>query len=300
MVGRFASSDPNLQNIPSRTLLAKRVRECFVPDEGHLCWRKFDFSQIHYRLLAHYAVDNGDGSADELRARYNNDPKTDYHMDVYRKVAPFLGWRFTDEDEIKIKRRPIKYVNFGLLYGQSAKSLAFKAGFTGAQADEFFKAYHAGAPYVKPTMEEIGREVQKFGYVSTLLGRRIRFEEWEPVKRDWDDEEFKPLPYNAAIAKWGSGIKRAFEYRGVNYKSQGSEPDIMKTAMRNLWNSGVFNYVGVPSITVHDELDWSVPDDSPVTNEAFDYIQREMANAVKLRVPVFADRSSGPSWGKAD
>lgn len=296
MVGRFASSTPNLQNIPSRTKLGKKVRECFVPDEGHFCWRKFDFSQVHYRLLAHCAVGPG---ADDLRASYINDPKTDYHMAVYSRVAPFMGWSLTDEEEIKIKRRPIKNVNFGLLYGQSAKALAYKAGFTDAQATEFFAAYHKGAPYVKPTMEAIGQEVQRDGYVTTLLGRRIRFEEWEPVRKDWDNPEL-PLPYNAALAKWGAGIKRAFEYRGVNYKFQGSEPDIMKTAMRNLWNSGVFDVVGVPSITVHDELDWSVRDDSPKTREAFNYVQREMQEAIKLRIPVFVDESNGPSWGKSD
>jgi len=104
MVGRFASSMPNLQNIPSRTKLGKRVRECFVPDEGHHCWRKYDFSQVHYRLLAHFAV--GPGS-DDLRASYINDPKTDYHMAVYSRVAPFMGWSLTDEEEIKIKRRPM-------------------------------------------------------------------------------------------------------------------------------------------------------------------------------------------------
>jgi len=110
-----------------------------------------------------------------------------------------------------------------------------------------------------------------------------------------------PLRYNAAIAKWGAGIKRAYEYRGVNYKFQGSEPDIMKTAMRNLWDSGVFDYVGgVPLITVHDELDFSVPDDSPATREAFDFIQHTMQTAYQLRVPVFVDESNGPSWGKAD
>lgn len=300
LVGRFASSDPNLQNIPSRTKLGKRVRECFEHDEGHVAWRKFDFSQIHYRLLAHFAVDNGDGSADALRARYINDHKTDYHMDVYRNVAPFMGWSLTDEEEIKLKRRPIKNVNFGLLYGQSAKSLAFKAGFTGTQATEFFASYHKGAPYVKPTMEAIGREVQENGYVTTLAGRRIRFEYWEPVNKNYDNPE-TPLRYNAAIAKWGAAIKRAYEYRGVNYKFQGSEPDIMKTAMRNLWNSGVFDYVGgVPLITVHDELDFSVPDDSPQTREAFDFIQQTMQNAYKLRIPVFVDESNGPSWGRAD
>lgn len=307
LVGRFASSDPNLQNIPSRTLLGKRVRECFVMDDGHYCWRKFDFSQIHYRLLAHFAVDDGDGSADALRARYCNDPKTDYHMDVYKNVAPFMGWNqdYTLDakgeynKEVKLKRRPIKNVNFGLLYGQSARSLAFKAGFTGQQATDFFASYHKGAPYVKPTMAAIGQEVQQFGYVTTLAGRRIRFEQWEPIAKNYDNPE-RPLRYNAAIAKWGAAIKRAFEYRGVNYKFQGSEPDIMKTAMRNLWVSGVFDYVGVPLITVHDELDFSVADDSPQTREAFDFIQRTMETAWKLRVPVFVDESNGPSWGTAD
>jgi len=312
LVGRFASSHPNLQNIPSRTKLGKRVRECFEPDFGHIGWRKFDYSQVHYRLLAHFAVDDGDGSAEALRQRYINDPTTDYHMDVYGNVAPLLGWNtdFTKvadkhgkldwNDEIKLKRRPIKNVNFGLLYGQSAKSLAYKAGFSGKQADDFFAAYHKGAPYVKPTMKNIGEEVQKYGYVTTLLGRRIRFNYWEPINKNYDNPEL-PLHYNAAVSKWGAGIKRAYEYRGVNYKFQGSEPDLMKSGMRALWNSGVFDYVGgVPLITVHDELDFSVPDDSPQTREAFDYIQRTMQDIIKLRIPVFVDESNGPSWGKAD
>lgn len=299
MVGRFASSTPNLQNIPSRSKLGKRVRECFVPDVGHVGWRKFDFSQIHYRLLAHFAVDKGDGSADALRARYINDKTTDYHMDVYKNVAPFMGWSLTDEEEIKLKRRPIKNVNFGLLYGQSEKSLAYKAGMTLAQAKEFFKSYHAGAPYVAATMEEIAKEVQQHGYVTTVLGRRIRFNEWEPIRKDWDNPE-TPLPYKAALAKWGAGIKRAFEYRGVNYKFQGSEPDIMKSAMRACWQSGVYNVTGLPSITVHDELDHSVIENTPQQREAYDFIKYTMENTIKLRIPIFADESNGPSWGKAD
>lgn len=307
MVGRFSSSDPNLQNIPSRTKLGKRVRECFVPDHGHYGWRKFDYSQIHYRLLAHYAVDKGDGSADELRASYINDRKMDYHMAVYKRVAPFMGWsqdytldaKGEFNDEIKMKRRPIKNVNFGLLYGQSSKSLAYKAGFTPAQADEFFTGYHKGAPYVAATMEAIGEEVQRDGFVTTIGGRRIRFHYWEPIRKNWENPE-TPLHYNAAIAKWGSGIKRAYEYRGVNYKFQGSEPDLMKRGMLACWNSGVFNVVGVPLITVHDELDFSVMDDSPEQREAYDFIQHTMQETTKLRIPVFVDESNGPSWGKAD
>lgn len=295
-VGRFSSSDPNLQNIPSRTKLGKRIRECFVHEQGAYKWRKFDYSQVHYRLLAHFATGAG---ADELRDSYINDPKMDYHMGVFLRVAPFMHWDVNNEEIVKEKRRPIKNVNFGLLYGQSAKSLAYKAGFSDAQAKEFFEGYHKGAPYVKPTMEAIAQEVQQFGYVTTLKGRRIRFHEWEPVRKDWDNPE-KPLPYNAAIAKWGAGIRRAYEYRGVNYKFQGSEPDLMKTGMLNCWNSGVFNVTGVPHITVHDELDFSVMEDTPLQREAYDYIQRTMQNAIKLRVPVFVDESNGPSWGKAD
>jgi DNA polymerase I-like protein with 3'-5' exonuclease and polymerase domains len=275
------------------------VRECFVPDVGHIKWRKFDFSQIHYRLLAHYAVDRGDGSAEALRERYRNDKTTDYHMDVYRNVAPLMGWSLTDEEEIKLKRRPIKNVNFGLLYGQSEKSLAYKSGMSEAQAKDFFKSYHAGAPYVKATMEEIGKEVQQYGYVTTLLGRRIRFNYWEPIRRDFDNPEM-PLPYELAIRKWGAGIRRAYEYRGVNYKFQGSEPDIMKSAMRACWQSGVYDVTGVPSITVHDETDHSVIDDTPRMREAYDFIKHTMENTIKLRIPIFADENNGPNWGKSD
>jgi DNA polymerase-1 len=202
-------------------------------------------------------------------------------------------------DEIKMKRRPIKNVNFGLLYGQSAKSLAYKAGFTQQQADEFFRGYHAGAAYVKPTMEAIGKEVQRDGYVTTIGGRRIRFNYWEPVNKDWDSDEL-PKRYNDAIRAWGSNIKRAYEYRGVNYKFQGSEPDLMKRGMLACWNSGVFNEIGVPLITVHDELDFSVIDDGARSREAYDFVQQTMQETTKLSIPVFVDESNGPSWGKAD
>lgn len=299
-VGRFASSDPNLQNIPSRTVLGKLLRTCFIPDPGHSHWCKMDYSQIHYRILAHYAV--GPGS-DDLRARYRNDKTTDYHQDVLTAVAPLMGWDPTDEENNKFVRRPIKNVNFGLLYGQSQKALGIKTaayfgdGFTAEQTKGFFDAYFKGAPYVKPTMKMIGEEVQQFGYTTSVLGRRCRFNEWEPAIRDgWA----QPLPYDDAIREYGSFIKRAFEYRGVNYKFQSSEPDIMKTGMLKCLNSGVFDVTGVPRLTVHDELDFSVRDQTPETVEAFEFIQQTMEGAVELRIPVFVDMETGPNWGKVD
>lgn len=311
-LGRFASSGPNLQNIPSRTKLGKRVRQGFICRQTggkQRRWRKFDYSQIHYRLLANFAV--GPGS-NELRQRYINDPKTDYHMDVYKNVAPFMGWnqdytRVIGEDgkedwneDIKFRRRPIKNVNFGLLYGQSAKSLAYKSSMTDAQATEFFSGYHKGAPYVKPTMAAIEKEAQRDGFVTTLLGRRLRFNLWEPKKRNYDNPAM-PLPYALAYQKWGSEINRAYGYRAVNYKFQGSEPDIMKHGMRDCLRSGVFDYTGYPLITVHDELDFDDPDfNDPHMKEAFEFIQRTMQNTIQLRVPIYVDSTSGPNWGKSD
>lgn len=299
-VGRFASSDPNLQNIPSRTKLGKAVRKCFKPDDGHAYWCKLDYSQIHYRILAHFAV--GPGS-DALRAAYTNDKEMDYHQNVLENVALLMGWNTADKEHNAFVRRPIKNVNFGLLYGQSEKALGrktaayFGEGFTDAQTKGFFNAYFEGAPYVKPTMKAIGEEVQQFGYTTSVLGRRCRFNLWEPgIRGEWGD----PLPYDEAIREYGPHIRRAFEYRGVNYKFQSSEPDIMKTGMLKCLRSGVFDYTGVPRLTVHDELDFSVREDTPQMREAFDFIQHTMEHAVTLRVPVFVDMETGPNWGQVD
>lgn len=299
-VGRFASSDPNLQNIPSRTKLGKAVRKCFIPDPGHSHWCKLDYSQIHYRILAHFAVGPG---ADDLRASYTNDKSMDYHQNVLNNVAPLMGWDTDDEEHNAFVRRPIKNINFGLLYGQSEKNLGrktadyFGEAFTDAQTKFFFQSYFDGAPYVKPTMKAIGEEVQQYGYTTSVLGRRCRFNLWEPAMwGEWGDA----LPYDAAIREYGPLIRRAYEYRGVNYKFQSSEPDIMKTGMLKCLRSGVFDFTGVPRLTVHDELDFSVKDDTAETREAFEFIQHTMEGAVPLRVPVFVDMERGPNWGNVD
>lgn len=305
IVGRFSSSNPNLQNIPSRTKLGKRIRECFIPDDNCVEWRKYDFSQIHYRLLAHYAVDDGDGSADQLRLNYIQNPQADYHQTVLENVAPFMGWNINDKEHNAFVRRPIKNVNFGLLYGQSLKSLLLKtaayfgSGFTKQQGQQFIDAYFKGAPYVKPTMALIANEVQTYGYIRTILGRRVYFNLWEPVNRK-KGEFYQALPYDEALQAYGWPLRRAFDYRGVNYKFQGSEPDIMKTGMLNCWKAGIFDVTGVPRATVHDELNFSVPNLSKEVVEAYDEMQRILETSVPLRVPVFVDCSIGPNWGKAD
>ena len=306
--GRFASSTPNLQNIPVRTKLGKAVRECFVPFQGHLRWRKIDYSQIEYRMLAHFAVDGKDftfdqvkefwqgrmalwgyaGQADLLRKTYVDDPTTDYHDYTQNNVKALTG--------IFIDRKPIKNINFGLIYGQTEKSLAYKAGFTQEQAKQVFAAYHQGAPYAKPTMAAVAMEVQHHGFVQTVLGRRTRFNLWEPA--DFN-ERGRALPYRAALAEYGSKIRRAYAYKGVNYKLQGSAADVIKRAMRAAYESGVFDVVGFPLLQVHDELDFSEIDDSPAQREAYAFLQNVLENSIQLRIPVKAEVSLGQTWAEA-
>ncbi len=295
--GRFSSSDPNLQNIPSRSRIGKRIRKAFVPDFDNLGWVKFDYSQIEYRMLAHFACDDGDGSADRLRDSYNNDPNVDYHDFVYDAACPYMGWDINDGVFRKANRGKIKNTNFGLLYGQGTKKLSRTMNLTPEQATAFFTAYHTAAPYVKPTMQMCADEVHKNGYVRTVLDRRTRFDLWVPYTPGFDPTLPTAIPYHIAIDKWGSNIKRAFEYRAVNYKFQGSAADMMKKAMVLLDESGVFDYIGLPNLTVHDELDFNIQNGSKVTRDALRYVKRTMEQAIPLRVPVRADPEFGKTWG---
>lgn len=297
--GRFASSDPNLQNIPVRTKAGKQVRTCFVCDAGDDDWLKKDYSQIEYRMLAHFAVDSGDGSAERLRQTYINDPKTDYHDNVFIAFCKRRGldWQNMPREEKSDRRKPIKNINFGLLYGQSAKSLAFKAGMAAAEAKGFFADYHISAPYVEPTMKAVTGEVNQFGYVRTITGRRTRFNMWQ----DSHNRKSPALPYDAAIREYGYSIERAWAYRGTNYKFQGSAADIIKRAMVKAHKDGVFDFIGYPKLQVHDELDFSRRDKhNPQMIEAYKYLDYVLENSTPCNVPVIVSTSEGDTWGAAE
>ncbi len=286
--GRFSCNDPNLQNIPVRTKLGKRVRKAFVPDYGHHCWRKYDYSQIEYRFHVHYASGPG---AEDVRARYHSDPTTDYHVLTQLLVKEQTGKL--------IERKPIKNINFGLLYGMGQAKLARQLGLSPEAAKELFGAYHAGNPYTRVTMEACAAEAQRLGYITTILGRRRRFDTWEPINVNYDNRA-RALPYELAIREYGHAIQRAHTHKAINSRYQGSAADQMKMAMADLNASGVFDYTGVPRLTVHDELDFSQIDDSPQMREAFDFIQNRMENVIQLRIPVRADCGTGENWGSIE
>lgn len=285
--GRLASSDPNLQNIPVRSAIGKMVRTIFESHHGHP-WRKADYSQIEYRLLAHHAVGEG---AEELRQAYNLDPDIDYHEKIGQLVYRLTG--------IELPRRNVKNINFGLIYGMAQTKLAADLGLDKRGGAELFDNYHAAAPFVRATMEDCANEVHRTGNVTTLMGRKSDFNMWGPKKY----QEGRPFaPYQVACQKWGPyNIERSFTHKAVNRKLQGGAADVMKKAMVEAYEAGLFaeDACGIPLLTVHDELDFEDANDPK--GFWWGEFRRVMEScAPSMRVPLRIDISSGKTWGDAD
>jgi DNA polymerase I-like protein with 3'-5' exonuclease and polymerase domains len=294
IVGRFSSSNPNLTNIPVRDPeLGKPIRGIFVPDPGHKQWRKYDYSQIQFRYLVHYAV--GPGS-DEARARYNSNPKTDYHAMVKAMVEQATGREWD--------RRPIKNLNFGLAFGMGNEKAGASTNLQGEELRQFLAAYHKGVPFSKETMKHIMKLADMTGSISTILGRKSRFDLWEP-QRDWEQweddkknnrEPPPALPYDRAIVEYGR-VQRAYLHTALARRLQGSEGDTIKSFLYKCWNEGVFDYIGVPRLLVHDEVDFSDPGGK---EDAWEYMKHVMETAVKASVPILAEGDIGKDWGHTE
>lgn len=280
-VGRFSSSDPNLQNIPVRDKeLGHLIRSLFVPEEGHLQWRKYDYSQIQYRFLVEYAV--GDG-AEEARQRYINDPTTDYH-DMVKHLVEQLTGREWD-------RRPIKNLNFGLSFGMGDKKAGESTGLKGDELKHFLEAYHKAAPFGKKTMKFLMDFAERHGYIRTILNRKARFDLWEPA--EWGTE-MPALPYEQAIRQYGR-VRRAYLHKSLACLLQGCEGDMMKAAMLRCYNEGLFRYIGVPRLLVHDEFDFSDPGGK---EDGFEYFKHVLQTVIKTRVPILSECEIGKDWGE--
>lgn len=292
------SSSPNLQNLPSRDKeLAPLIRGLFLPDEGAAGWWKADYSQIEYRAFAHFAIGRG---AERARAMYLQDPRTDFHEWTLDLVAPITKWDISTPALRSFWRKPIKSINFGLLYGMGKTKLTESLHLSPEEGDALFAAYHAGVPFAKATMEHYSSHAQKFGQIRTIMGRISRFEAWEPDWRAMTHEEATraggglALPYEEALRAYGPRIRRAKTHKALNRVLQGSAADLMKMAMLQCWEAGVFDVTGVPALTVHDELDFSDPGTCP---EAFAEVVRVMESAIAFRVPIVAEVETGPDWG---
>jgi DNA polymerase I-like protein with 3'-5' exonuclease and polymerase domains len=266
VTGRFSYNNPNLQQIPARNKeLGPRIRSLFIPEDG--CqWGCFDYSQQEPRLVTHYASLDGLYGVEEVLNAYN-EGEADFHQIV--------------SDMANIPRSQAKTINLGLFYGMGKNKLQAELGVSKEDAEDLFRTYHDKVPFVKMLMDSVMRRAQDKGRVRTLLGRRCRFNLWEPNQFGIH----KALPHEEALAEHGPGIKRAFTYKALNKLIQGSAADMTKKAMVDLYKEGI-----IPHIQVHDELDISV------SNNA-DKIKEIMESAVELEVPNKVDYESGPNWG---
>lgn len=268
--GRFSSTGPNLQNIPTRTAEGKLIREAFIPDAGQK-WYSIDWSQVEYRLIAHYAAVMRKPGAAEVVRRYLEDSTVDYHQ----LVADMTG----------LSRSNAKNLNFGLAYGQGIDLLCENLGVDRETGMKIINEYHTKAPFIRPLSKDVMQVAQQRGHIITLLGRHRRFHVWE--SRDGKNFSQEPLP----------GYRRAKTHKALNALIQGSAADVMKKAMVDIWESGVCDVIGIPQLTVHDELDGSF-EPTKAGTEAINEMKRMMETTVNLKIPLLADMKTGANWGE--
>ncbi len=261
--GRLSSSDPNLQNIPARGDEGKAIRTAFVPEKG---WRLLsaDYSQIELRLLAHLANDSG------LLAAFRAGE------DIHRATAAKVMGVPLDQVTSEMRSRA-KAINFGIVYGMGAQSLAQQIKVTPAQAQEFIESYFRIYPNVRAYEEKVVEEARRTGSVTTLMGRR------------------RPLP---TINDDDPRIKSAAERVAVNTPIQGTAADLIKLAMiridRRLADE---KYRARMLLQVHDELVFEVPPDE--VEKLTEMVRHEMAGALEVSVPIIVDVGVGANWAEA-
>ena len=271
VTGRFSYSNPNLQQIPARNKdIGPLIRSIFVPDEG--CkWGSFDYSQQEPRVLVHFAALTGGGlkGADEVIESYKTEDP-----DFHQAVADMAG----------IDRRTAKTINLGMMYGMGKGKLASELGLGKEDTEDLFAKFHANVPFVKQLMEQATRKAENVGFLRTLLGRKCRFDLWEP--RAFGIH--KALPLWQAEKEYGRDLQRAWTYKALNRLIQGSSADMTKKAMVDLYEEGI-----IAHIQVHDELNCSIDSDGEKNK-----IKEVMENTVELKVPLKVDAEIGPSWGE--
>ncbi len=261
--GRLSSSEPNLQNIPIRSEEGRKIRRAFIAEPGSLVLAA-DYSQIELRVLAHLS---GDPVFCDAFVR-----DEDIHTRTASEVFDIMPGLVTPE-----MRRQAKTINFGVIYGQGAFSLARELGVSTKVAKEFIDSYferHSGA---REFLDRCVTDAERDGFVTTLLGRRL------------------PIP----DIKSKNGNIRAFGQRNaVNYPIQGSAADIIKMAMIRVTERIGREGLGSRLIMqVHDELVFEVPEGEQLYMEQL--VSEEMSRAVPLRVPLKVDVNVGHNWSEA-
>ncbi len=261
--GRLSSSDPNLQNIPIRTELGREIRRAFVAEPGWLLISA-DYSQIELRVLAHLSGD------DTLIAAFERGE------DIHDRTALAVFGADSALGPHELRRRA-KIINYALLYGKTAFTLAKDIGVTQAAAQQFIDAYFAGFPRVRTFIDETLATARETGVVKTMFGRRRLVPE---------------------LTSRNGQIRSAAERVAVNMPIQGTAADILKRAMIDIDTALTARGTEARMIlTVHDELLFESP--AAEAEDIAGLVRTTMSEAVRLRVPLDVDVGVGANWKDA-
>lgn len=261
--GRLSSSDPNLQNIPTRSELGRTVKTAFSAGEGSV-FLAVDYSQIELRLLAHL-------SGDEHLVRAFNEGE-DFHAETAARVFGVPVSEVTPD-----LRSRAKAVNFGIVYGQQAYGLSQSLHISMAEARDMIDRYYEAYPGVRTFLDNVVARAKQTGYAETMYGRRRHIPELKAK--------------NPQLRGFG-------ERTAMNHPMQGTAADIIKIAMarvsRRLEEEGFAAHM---ILQVHDELDFECPIDE--VERLTTMVRDVMEHVVDLRVPLIAEASTGITWADA-
>lgn len=258
--GRLSSSEPNLQNIPIRTELGRRIRRSFVAEKGNKIISA-DYSQLELRLLAHITQDPV-----MLEAFQNGE-------DIHARTARLVFGARTDE-ELKEARRFAKIVNFAIAYAIEPWGLSQRVGISRPEAKKVIEDYYNTYKGVRRYMEEVPLRAREHGYVRSIYGR------------------IRPLP---GISDRNANIRKAAEREAINMPIQGTASDIVKFAMLKVDEE--FKREGIEAqllMQVHDEL--LVEASAATAEHVAEVLKREMESAVSLDVPLIVDVGIADNW----
>jgi DNA polymerase-1 len=265
--GRLSSSAPNLQNIPARTELGQKIREAFIAEKNSKLIA-FDYSQIELRILAHFSEDK------KLIEAFKGD------LDIHAVTASQI-FKVPLEAVTSQQRRAAKTINFGIIYGMGALSLAESLKISRTEAQEYINKYFENYHDVREFLNSILEGAKEKGYVETLYGRRRYFPE---------------------IAGPASRFRSFAERAAINAPLQGTAADIIKLAMVRVRGQTPLSRrteVSVPKmiLQVHDELVFEVPEEEvSVVSKSITKIMEEI---VELKVPLKVSCGFGNSWAEA-
>ena len=258
--GRISSTEPNLQNIPVRMELGKKVRKVFKPTEGYV-YIDADYSQIELRVLAHISEDQN------MIEAFNNGE--DIHKQAASKVFGIPMDKVTKE-----QRSNAKAVNFGIVYGISEYGLGMQLGIPQKKAKQYIEQYLEKYSGIKRFMENISEEAKEKGYVETLYHRRRYVPELQSN--------------NFMVRSFGKRV-------AMNTPIQGTAADIMKIAMIKVYNElRQKNMKAKIVLQVHDEMMIEAPKEE--TDDVKEILKRNMESVVNLKVPLVADVTLANNW----